>query len=68
MVAVMKGMARTVLIAMGQRYGEVIGQKHPLYAFATEHAAQLRNRHQVGQDGHTAMEMLRGRGNGETFV
>ena len=60
-VAIVKGLMRTFVAALEGRYGEQIEGNHPIVPWLVEHATNVRNRYQVGDDGKTPMERWRGR-------
>ena len=60
-INVVKGLIRTLKLSVEERMGHELEPTHPLLPWIVEHAAQLRNRYQVGSDGKTPYERLRGR-------
>ena len=52
---------RVLRRGLEQRLGVKLSGKHPVMAWLVEHAADLISRFQVGDDGRTAYEMMKGR-------
>ena len=52
---------RVLLDALEARWDVKIPTKHPILCYLVEYAAFLLNRFEVGRDGRTAFERLRGR-------
>ena len=59
-INIIKGAIRTLRAAAESRLGIKLTIQHPLTAFLVEWAATSRNFYQVGQDGRTAIERLKG--------
>ena len=53
-------MVRVQKMAFEKRVGFSLGVQHPLFAWLVEHCADLLNKLQVGKDGRTAFERLKG--------
>ena len=52
---------RTHKLALEDKVKAKVSVKHPIFAWLVEFAADLYNKHQVGRDGKTAMQRLRGK-------
>ena len=63
-----EGMVRTMKLALEKKIKTFIPATHALMTWIVEHAAETINRYQVGVDGRTAYERLKGKKyNGEVF-
>ena len=60
-VNVIKGLVRTIKSGIEEKLGHELEATHPLLPWVIEQSAQLRNRFQLGPDGRTGVERLRGR-------
>ena len=56
-----EGLVRTLWIAMLRALGTTVDIMHPIFSWLVEHAADLVTRLQVGSDGTTAWERLKGK-------
>ena len=56
-----EGQVRTLKLALQSRIGETISSDHNIVPWIAEYAALLLNRSQVGKDGETAYERLKGK-------
>jgi hypothetical protein len=56
-----QGQVRIIRLALERRYGVSIPAEHPLMAWAVEFAAVVLNRMEIGHDGKTAYQRLKGK-------
>jgi hypothetical protein len=56
-----QGQVRIIRLALERRYGVSIPAEHPLMAWAVEFAAVVLNRVEIGHDGKTAYQRLKGK-------
>jgi hypothetical protein len=56
-----QGQLRVIRLALEKRYGVEISAEHPIFAWALEFAAVVLNRCEVGHDGLTAYQRLKGK-------
>ena len=56
-----QGMIRTMRSALEEKWGVKLGVEHPIWAWLAEYAGFLWTRFQVGRDGRTAYERLKGK-------
>ena len=56
----MKGQFRTLKEALDSRYKDRIPASHPVLSWLPRHAAATVSRYQIGKDGKTAHERLKG--------
>ena len=61
-------MVRTHKLALESRLGERIAVDHPAIAWLIEHSVDLLNKCQMGKDGRTPYERLKGKRYGGTFM
>lgn len=57
----MQGQLRTLKLALEKRWGADIPTEHPIIAWAVEYGSLLLNRFEVGHDGKTSYERLKGK-------
>ena len=55
-----EGQVRTIMLALGSRIGSEIPSDHDVIPWIVEYAATIINKGQVGADGKTAYERLKG--------
>ncbi len=60
-VELVQAMARSLKLALEARIGAEIPEEHPIIPWVIRHAAQVINRHRIGEDGLTRHRRLKGK-------